>query len=124
MTVGGHVQPAPTGRAAICVVLFLGGMTRSMQFTALNTIAFADIPQPAMSAANTLFSTAFQLAMGLGVGLGAIALRLGDRLAGTAGAVAPFRVAFLIVALVSLLGLLDSLRLTANAGDSVAKARS
>ena len=28
---------------AICVVLFLGGMTRSMQFTALNTIAFADI---------------------------------------------------------------------------------
>ena len=108
--------------AAICVVLFLGGMTRSMQFTALNTIAFADIPQPAMSAANTLFSTAFQLAMGLGVGLGAIALRLGERLAGTAGAAAPFRVAFLVVALVSLLGLLDSLRLTANAGESVAKA--
>ena len=76
-----------------------------------------------MSAANTLFSTAFQLAMGLGVGLGAIALRLGDRLAGTAGAVAPFRVAFLVVALVSLLGLLDSLRLTAAAGESVAKAK-
>ena len=98
-----------TSLAAICIVLFLGGMTRSMQFTALNTIAFADIPQPAMSAANTLFSTAFQLAMGLGVGLGAIALRLGERLAGTAG-LRRVRVAFLFVALVSLLGLLDSLR--------------
>ncbi len=110
-----------TSLVAICVLLVLGGMTRSMQFAALNTIAFADIPQPAMSAANTLFSTAFQLAMGPGVGLGAIALRLGERLA-TAGATAPFRVAFLIVPLVSLLGLLDSLRLMANAGESVAKA--
>ena len=77
-----------------------------------------------MSAANALFSVAFQLAMGLGVGLGAIALRLGERLADLsgAGAVAPFRVAFLIVALVSLLGRLDSLRLTAHAGENMAKA--
>lgn len=52
----------------VCTILFAGGMTRSMQFTAQNTIAFADIPRGAMSAANTLFSAAFQLAMGLGVG--------------------------------------------------------
>lgn len=60
----------------VCIILFLSGMTRSMQFTALNTVAFADIEQPAMAAANTLFSAAFQLAMGLGVAMGAIAWRL------------------------------------------------
>jgi hypothetical protein len=35
----------------ICAILFVGGMSRSMQFTALNTVAFADIPQKAMAAA-------------------------------------------------------------------------
>jgi EmrB/QacA subfamily drug resistance transporter len=46
----------------IAAVLFAGGLTRSMQFSALNTIAFADVPQKRMAAANTLFSTAFQVA--------------------------------------------------------------
>src|SRR5664279_2189818 len=58
---------AETPLALAALILFIGGMTRSMQFTALNTIAFADVPQRAMANANTLFSTAFQLAMGLGV---------------------------------------------------------
>jgi hypothetical protein len=44
-------------------------MTRSMEFTALDTVAFADIPQPQMSDANTLFSTVFQLARSLGAAL-------------------------------------------------------
>ncbi|SAI55033.1 transporter [Bordetella ansorpii] len=46
----------------ICLVLFVGGMTRSMQFTAFNTIAFADVPREQMNPANTRFSTAFPLA--------------------------------------------------------------
>jgi predicted MFS family arabinose efflux permease len=65
-----------------CAILFVGG---TMQFMALNTVAFADIPQKAMAAANTLFSVAFQLAMGVGVALGAIAWRVGE-LAVSAGA--------------------------------------
>ncbi|WBO61214.1 MFS transporter [Acidocella sp. MX-AZ03] len=63
----GRFMPLPV----ICAILFLGGATRSMQFTALNTIAFADVPQARMAGANTLFSTAAQLAMGLGVAVGA-----------------------------------------------------
>ncbi|MEP9376092.1 MFS transporter [Aquabacter sp. CN5-332] len=109
----------------IAAILFLGGLTRSMQFTAFNTIAFADIPQERMSAANTLFSTAFQIAMGLGIALGAIAVRLGGVLveaAGLAGApAASYRAAFLIVALVSLLALYDSIRLDPSAGDHIAR---
>ncbi len=107
----------------VCLVLFIGGMSRSTQFTALNTIAFADIAQSAMSSANTLFSTAFQLAIGLGIALGAIAWRVGDAVAGSHDPAWPFRIAFLIVAAVSLTGVVDSIRLDRSAGDHVAKAR-
>jgi EmrB/QacA subfamily drug resistance transporter len=109
----------------IAAVLFVGGLTRSMQFSALNTIAFADVPQQRMAAANTLFSTAFQVALGLGVALGASGVRLGHWSAQQLGiggwAAIDYRLAFLLVALVSLLGLADALRLSSNAGEQVAR---
>ncbi|TKI03741.1 MFS transporter [Martelella alba] len=108
----------------ICVVLFLGGMARSMQFTALNTIAFSDVPQAQMSDANTLFSMAIQLAMGLGVALGAIAWRIGQAVLPHAGVEMPFRIAFLVVAMTALLAVVDSARLKPGAGDHVAKDKS
>jgi EmrB/QacA subfamily drug resistance transporter len=111
--------------AVIAALLFVGGMFRSMQFTALNTIAFADVPQPQMSGANTLFSTAFQLALGLGIAVGALAIRLGEWLVPKLGwehvAAAPYRLAFVFVALIAIAGLVDSVKLAADAGDSVAR---
>lgn len=116
----GAATPLPLA----CAILFLGGMTRSMQFTALNTIAFADIPRAAMSGANTLFSSAFQLAMGLGVALGAIAWRIGGMLAPPEADLAlPFRIAFLVVAAISLIGVWDSVRLAPEAGEHVSGKR-
>jgi len=103
----------------MCGTLFLGGMARSMQFTALNTIAFADVPDAQMRDANTLFSTAFQLAMGLGVALGAIAWRIGSALLPHAHDARPFGIAFAIVGALSLLSIVDSLRLRPGAGDHV-----
>jgi EmrB/QacA subfamily drug resistance transporter len=114
---------ATTSLWLVCLVLFIGGMSRSTQFTALNTIAFADIAPSEMGSANTLFSTAFQLAIGLGIALGAIAWRVGDAVAGSDGPGWPFRIAFLIVAAVSLTGVVDSIRLDRAAGDHVARAR-
>jgi EmrB/QacA subfamily drug resistance transporter len=109
----------------IAVVLFVGGLTRSMQFSALNTIAFADVPQPRMAAANTLFSTAFQVALGLGIALGATGVRVGHWSAQQLGisdwAAIDYRLAFVLVALVSLLGLADALRLAPHAGEQVAR---
>jgi hypothetical protein len=100
-------------------VLFVGGLTRSMQFSAYNTIAFADIPKPRLAVANTLFSTVFQLAMGLGVALGA---RLGHMALGwlVPGALpaGEFRIAFVLVAMVGLAALADTLRLAGDAGAS------
>lgn len=106
----------------ICVILFIGGMSRSMQFTALNTIAFADVPEEHMASANTLFSTVLQLGMGIGVALGAVGWRIGQLI--TPGDdMSPFRIAFLIVGVVSLLAVWDSWRLSPAAGDHVAKSK-
>jgi EmrB/QacA subfamily drug resistance transporter len=95
-------------------LLFVGGMCRSMQFTALNTIAFADIPPEHVGGANTLFSTAAQLSMGLGVAAGALALQCGTVLSGSE--IGSFRLAFLLVGLAALVSIVDSVRLASGAG--------
>ncbi|HUN50689.1 MAG TPA: hypothetical protein VMU42_06215, partial [Candidatus Sulfotelmatobacter sp.] len=60
----------------ILLALFTGGFFRSLQFTGLNAIAFADVATPLLSRASTLASTAQQLSFSLGVGLGAMLLNL------------------------------------------------
>jgi hypothetical protein len=40
-------------------------MTRSMQYTSLTTLAFADIPRERMTAANSLYSTIQQMSSGM-----------------------------------------------------------
>src|SRR6202035_1000777 len=72
--VGCSLLTPETPKAVIVPLLFVSGLARSMQFTALNTLAFADVPQPRMSGANTLFSMLNQMASGLGIAIGAIAL--------------------------------------------------
>lgn len=109
----------------IMLVLYLGGVFRSIQFTAISTLAFADVPSPQMSYANTLFSTATQLAVGLGITLGAIGIRLGELCSGVLGLDAlpgiSFRLAFVAIALVCLLGMFDTLRLVKDAGSAVSR---
>jgi len=106
-------------------VLFIGGMCRSMHFTALNTIAFADIPPQQMTGANTLFSTAFQLTMGMGIAVGAIGIRIGQAISaplGASGIVAiEFRLAFVMLGIIALLAVLDCLPLDRRAGDNVSR---
>jgi len=63
-----------TSHALIFGVLLVGGFFRSLQFTSLNTLAYAEIDQPRMSRATTLSSVGQQLSMSLGVGLGALLL--------------------------------------------------
>ena len=61
--------------AAIAALLAVCGASRSLQFTALNTLAFAEVPEQWTATANTLFSLAFQFSIGMGVAVGAVALR-------------------------------------------------
>ncbi|MDR5750542.1 MULTISPECIES: MFS transporter [unclassified Caballeronia] len=108
-----------TPKSVIIVVLFLSGLARSLQFTALNTLSFADVPKAQMSGASALSSTLFQMTMGIGVAAGAIALRIAQWLHGhDSQSVTPadFSVAFLIVAVIGLVGIADLFGLARDAG--------
>ncbi len=102
------------------LLLMIAGSARSMQFTALNTLTFAELPASSTGPANTLFNMAFQLAIGMGIAFGAILLRvLGTVLPHGAAPVMPFHVAFVLIGLTALAGLVDFLRLDRDAGASV-----
>jgi EmrB/QacA subfamily drug resistance transporter len=58
----------------IMVVLGVGGFFRSLQFTSLNGLAYADIDQDRMSRASTTSSMAQQLVQSVGIGLAAMLL--------------------------------------------------
>lgn len=109
-----------TPLALIVVDLLASGVFRSIGFTAYNTIVFADVAQDEMNNANTLVSTIQQLTMGLGVAIGALALYVGtplDRaMAATTTSRGPFVVAFLLVALLPLVAVVESAALRREAG--------
>jgi MFS family permease len=108
-------------RALILFILFVGGLSRSMQFTAFNTLGFSDVPKEQMSDASTLFSMFFQLSMGLGVAVGALLLRLAMNVHDNTeqALTADFQLTFLWVAVIAGVALLDNLRLLPQAGEAV-----
>ncbi|MFC0410545.1 MFS transporter [Roseomonas elaeocarpi] len=102
------------------VVLFVSGLARSMVFTVLNTLAFAEVPPAQMSGANSLFSMLQQMAVGVGIALGAIVLRLGQMIHGhDQPMLSDFRLAFLFTALLTLAGLVDGFGLRRDAAAAV-----
>ncbi|MDE1181856.1 DHA2 family efflux MFS transporter permease subunit [Paraburkholderia sp.] len=106
----------------ILFTLFVSGLARSLQFTAINTLSFADVPKPQMSGASTLSSTLGQMTMGMGVAAGAIALRLAAWWHGhDAQRLLPadFSVAFLLIAVLSVIAIADVFTLSRNAGAHV-----
>ncbi len=108
-----------TPHAVIVLALLAGGFFRSLQFTALNGLAYTDIPGPALSRASTFWSVAHQMAQGLGIGLSAMLVQAFRH--GAAGvldwrAIAP---AFLIVAGVSLFSLAFFAPIARDSGQSV-----
>nr|WP_276583346.1 MFS transporter [Pseudomonas sp. RIT-PI-S] len=106
---------------AIVPVLVISGMARSMGFTAYHSLAFADVPAPLMTSANTLFSMTQQLAFGLGIALAVILLRAAQGILGV-GSAQPtaFHLAFVAVGLLTLAAAVDVWKLPANAGAKVA----
>jgi EmrB/QacA subfamily drug resistance transporter len=102
-------------------VLFFGGLCRSMQFTAVSTLSFADIPPAHMSGASSFGAMVQQLALGLGIAVGALALHLAMALHANRAhpSVADFHLAFGMLAALTLLGLVSFLRLPPTAGAEV-----
>src|SRR4051794_28057644 len=58
----------------IMIILVVGGFFRSLQFTAINTVAYAEVEPAQMSRATTLVSVNQQLAISAGVAIGAFSV--------------------------------------------------
>jgi MFS family permease len=113
-----------TPKALMIVLLFAHGLSRSMQFTSISTLAFVDIPKPQMSSANSFFTVMTQMSMGMGVAVGAVTLRLAAWFRGGQSSVptiADFHVAFALVSIVAVLAVADCLGLERHAGAEVSR---
>jgi EmrB/QacA subfamily drug resistance transporter len=109
----------------VVAILVLAGLTRSMQFTALNTLAFADITTAQRSSSSTLSSMLQQVAMLLGVAVAAAVLNISQTLHGTPTLLLDdFRAAFIVIGLIALLSSFSFLKLDAHAGAEVSGHRS
>jgi hypothetical protein len=91
-----------------------------MQFTALSTLAFADITTAQRSSSSTLSSMLQQVAMLLGVAVAAAVLNISQLLHGTPTLLLDdFRAAFIVIGLIALLSSFSFLKLDAHAGAEV-----
>src|SRR5258708_52214 len=114
-----------TPHAVIIATLLMGGFFRSLQFTALHTVAYAEIPPPQLSQATTLASMAQQLAQSFGVGLGALILHLTVWWTGSEELSARhFALPFIGVGCASILSLPVFWKLPADAGEEIGGRRS
>jgi EmrB/QacA subfamily drug resistance transporter len=105
---------------AIMAVLLVGGFFRSLQFTSLNGLAYAEIDQPQMSRASTMSSMFQQLNQSVGIGLAATLLHLFMTWSGqdhmTPDTIAP---AFMVFGVLSLVSLAFFIPLPRSAGDEM-----
>ena len=111
---------AATPFVLISLLLLAGGFTRSLQFTALNALSYADIDRGDASTATTLYTAAQQLSLSAGVAVAAFILEAAQALrGGQTVAVNDFAIAFLIVSILSLFSIFQFMRLGVGAGASV-----
>jgi len=103
--------------------LLVSGFIRSLEFTALNAIAFADIPPDKMSRAVSFSAVAQQLSLSVGIAAGAGALQGFALLdpSRDAFALEHFRFAFMTTAAISLTGALAFIRLPWGAGANLVR---
>ncbi len=103
--------------AAMIAILLSGGFFRSLQFTSINTLAYAEIEPPKMSRATAMVAAAQQLSLSTGVAIGALVVEITLRLKQTAAmGVNDFPPAFLVVAAISAAAALIFYRLAPDAG--------
>jgi EmrB/QacA subfamily drug resistance transporter len=113
---------AATPAAVILAVLLVGGFFRSLQFTAINSIAYADIEEHEMSKATSFASVVQQLSMSAGVATGALVLEF-ERMGRNSHEVlaSDFPPAFLLVAALAASSALVFMRLPKTAGSSLSR---
>jgi EmrB/QacA subfamily drug resistance transporter len=111
---------AGTPHSVVFAVLLTGGFFKSLEFTGINSLAYADIDEKAMSRATSFASVAQQLSLSAGVALGALVLEL-ERMGRPGGTVVAedFPLAFILVAAIAASSALVFARLPKSAGASL-----
>lgn len=111
---------ASTPIAAMVMLFALGGFLRSLQFTALNALAYSDIGRVEASSATSFYSVAQQLSLAMGVAVAAVVLEVAQWGRGDSTLqAADFAVAFLVVGSISLLPVFEFFRLGNRSGEAV-----
>jgi hypothetical protein len=106
-----------TPLVVIALTLLFGGFFRSLQFTSLNALSYADIEQPDMSRATSFYMVAQQLSLSAGVAFAAFVLEMVQTVRGDLTLVAAdFGIAFFAVASVSALSVISFWGLPHDAG--------
>jgi predicted MFS family arabinose efflux permease len=111
---------AGTPHIVVLAVLLVGGFFKSLEFTSINSIAYADIDTRAMSRATSFASVAQQLALSSGVAVGALVLefeRMGR--ADTTVVAGDFTLAFMLVAVIAASSVFIFAKLPKEAGASL-----
>jgi EmrB/QacA subfamily drug resistance transporter len=112
---------AGTTHIVIIGVLLLGGFFRSLEFTAINALAYADIEPADISHATSFASVAQQVSLSIGVALGGLILQAARGAHGESQITqADFSIAFWIVSAISAMSVISFLRLPIGAGDELA----
>ena len=109
-----------TPHLLIMAIILIGGFFRSLEFTSLNALAFADIAQKDMSNATSFTAVGQQLSLATGVAISAAVLELMRSFHnGGTLTVEDFAPAFFIVALISACSAFVFWRLQKDAGDTL-----
>jgi len=104
----------------ILLTLLTGGFFRSLEFTALNAMSYADIDPPLMSRATSFASVSQQMSGAVGVAVAAICIQLIQFGFGDAALMTrDLSLAFVLVAIISSLSVLVFFRLAPDAGAAV-----
>jgi EmrB/QacA subfamily drug resistance transporter len=106
--------------SVMIAILLTGGFFRSLQFTSINTIAYAELEPAKMSRATSLVAAAQQLSLSTGVAVGALVVEITIRVkhSATMGA-ADFPPAFLAIGLLAATAALAFMRLKPDAGEEL-----
>ena len=107
--------------ALMFFILTVAGFFRSLQFTAVNTLAYADIPIQRMSQATSVVSVLQQVSISCGVAVGALAVEVTNHFNDSAIlTVDDFRPAFLFVGFISACSFFIFLKLDKDVGADMA----
>ncbi|HEX2017877.1 MAG TPA: MFS transporter [Aurantimonas sp.] len=110
--------------AVVVLLLLVGGFFRSLFFTSINALAFADVPRQGTGDATALMGALQQVSVAAGVAVAGAVLEAGMAVSGsTEASLSDFSAAFYVVGAITAASALVFLSMTREAGDGVAGRR-